>query len=259
MVEEELQTVQVRLGAVESLKHARENRCSLRIFTESGSASATTSDLSPGALARLVDESVRLAQVTRRDEHSGLPGQGGARARGAGSPALGRRRPRDGGRGEDRLGPPGRGGRPRERRARAELRGSRVLRPPGPSRLRLERRIRRGLPGLVVRPVGDAGCLGRRRHGARLLVHVGPASRRPGVPGGDRAGGGAPGRAPARGPQGRDDGGSGRLRSRDGCEPDPGPGGGRVRAEPLPRHLVPRRSARRRRSPRPGSRSSTTP
>jgi PmbA protein len=58
---------------VESLKHARENRCSLRIFTESGSASATTSDLSPGALARLVDESVRLAQVTRRDEHSGLP------------------------------------------------------------------------------------------------------------------------------------------------------------------------------------------
>src|SRR5512145_3463817 len=73
MVEEELQTVQVRLGAVESLKHARENRCSLRIFTGSGSASATTSDLSPTALARLVDESVRLAQVTRRDEHSGLP------------------------------------------------------------------------------------------------------------------------------------------------------------------------------------------
>jgi PmbA protein len=73
MVEEELQTVQVRLGSVESLKHARENRCSLRIFTESGSASATTSDLSPEALARLVDESVRLAQVARRDEHSGLP------------------------------------------------------------------------------------------------------------------------------------------------------------------------------------------
>jgi PmbA protein len=75
MVEEELQTVQVRLGVVESLKHARENRCSLRIFTEAGSASATTSDLSPGALARLVDESVRLAQITRRDEHSGLPGR----------------------------------------------------------------------------------------------------------------------------------------------------------------------------------------
>src|SRR5262245_28746809 len=74
MVEEELQTVQVRLGALESLKHARENRCSLRIFTESGSASATTSDLTPAALARLVDESVRLAQVARRDEHSGLPG-----------------------------------------------------------------------------------------------------------------------------------------------------------------------------------------
>jgi PmbA protein len=73
MVEEELQTVQVRLGTVESLKHARENRCSLRIFTGSGSASATTSDLSTGALARLVDESVRLAEVARRDEHTGLP------------------------------------------------------------------------------------------------------------------------------------------------------------------------------------------
>ena len=81
MVEEEFQTVQVRLGSVESLKHARENRCSLRIFTESGSASATTSDLSPEALARLVDESVRLAQVARRDEHSGLPaGEALARA-----------------------------------------------------------------------------------------------------------------------------------------------------------------------------------
>jgi PmbA protein len=73
MVEEELQTVQVRLGTVESLKHARENRCSLRIFTESGSASATTSDLSAEALGRLVDESVRLAEVARRDDYSGLP------------------------------------------------------------------------------------------------------------------------------------------------------------------------------------------
>ena len=243
MVEEELQTVQVRLGTVESLKHARENRCSLRIFTESGSASATTSDLSPGALARLVDESVRLAQVTRRDEHSGLPS----------SEALARDIPdlqlwdpeghAMGGRGEDRLGSPGRGGGPRERRARAELRGGRVLRPPGPGGLRLDRRIRRGLPGLVVRPVGDAGCLRRRRHGARLLVHVGPSSRRPRAPGGDRAGGGAPGGAPARRPQGPHDGGAGRLRPGDGGEPDPGCGGGRVRPEPLPRHVVPGRPA----------------
>ena len=73
LVEEEFQTVQVRLGNVESVKHARENRCSLRIFTESGSASATSSDLSPAALSRLVDETVRLAQVTRRDPHAGLP------------------------------------------------------------------------------------------------------------------------------------------------------------------------------------------
>ncbi len=73
LVEEEVQTVQVRLGQIESLKHARENRCSLRIFTGTGSASATSSDLSPDALARLVDEAVGLARVTQRDEHSGLP------------------------------------------------------------------------------------------------------------------------------------------------------------------------------------------
>lgn len=73
LVEEEVQTVQVRLGQVESLKHARENRCSLRIFTATGSASATSSDLSAAALRRLVDETVRLARVARRDEHSGLP------------------------------------------------------------------------------------------------------------------------------------------------------------------------------------------
>jgi PmbA protein len=73
LVEEETQTVQVRLGQVESVKHARENRCSLRIFTPGGSASATTSDLSPAALHRLVDETVRLARVTHRDSHAGLP------------------------------------------------------------------------------------------------------------------------------------------------------------------------------------------
>ncbi|HEV8311179.1 MAG TPA: TldD/PmbA family protein [Methylomirabilota bacterium] len=73
MVEEEIQTVQVRMGQIESLKHARENRCSLRIFTATGSASATSSDLSPPALGRLIDETVALARVTQRDEYSGLP------------------------------------------------------------------------------------------------------------------------------------------------------------------------------------------
>jgi len=73
LVEEETQTVQVRLGQVESLRHARETRCSLRIFTRTGSASAMSSDLSPAALARLVDETVALARVTERDAHSGLP------------------------------------------------------------------------------------------------------------------------------------------------------------------------------------------
>ncbi|HEV8675655.1 MAG TPA: TldD/PmbA family protein [Methylomirabilota bacterium] len=73
LVEEEIQTIQVRMGEVESLKHARENRCSLRIFTATGSASATSSDVSAAALERLIDETLALARVTRRDEHSGLP------------------------------------------------------------------------------------------------------------------------------------------------------------------------------------------
>jgi PmbA protein len=73
LVEDEIQTVQVRMGQLESLKHARENRCSLRIFTATGSASATTSDLSTAALDRLIDETVALARVTQRDQHSGLP------------------------------------------------------------------------------------------------------------------------------------------------------------------------------------------
>lgn len=72
-VEEEVGTVQVRLGQVESVKHARETRCSLRVFTATGSASATTSDVSAEALERLVEEALALAQVTRRDEHAGLP------------------------------------------------------------------------------------------------------------------------------------------------------------------------------------------
>lgn len=73
LVEEEILTLQVRLGQVESLRHAREQHCSLRIFTPEGSASATTSDLAPSALPRLVDETLALAAVARRDEHSGLP------------------------------------------------------------------------------------------------------------------------------------------------------------------------------------------
>jgi PmbA protein len=73
MVEEEIHTIQVRMGQIESLKHARETRCSLRIFTPSGSASATSSDVSPAALSRLIDETVSLARVAERDQHSGLP------------------------------------------------------------------------------------------------------------------------------------------------------------------------------------------
>jgi PmbA protein len=73
LAEEEVHTVQVRLGQIESLRHARETRCSLRIFTETGSASASSSDVSAASLARMVNETIALARVAQRDQHSGLP------------------------------------------------------------------------------------------------------------------------------------------------------------------------------------------
>ena len=81
------------MGQVESFKHARENRCSLRIFTGRGLGLGHDQDLSPGALHRLVDESVRLARVTRRDEPVRPARTGGAGPGGARSPPVGRRRP----------------------------------------------------------------------------------------------------------------------------------------------------------------------
>ncbi len=259
MVEEELQTVQVRLGSVESLKHARENRCSLRIFTESGSASATTSDLSPAALARLVDESVRLAQVARRDEHSGLPA-GEALARDvpdldlwdAEGHAMAV---------EDKIDWA------RRAEAAALEADARVRNSEGAEFYDRQGRVAYASSGgfaggfrlssfaLSVTPVAsDDGDMERdywytsARHLADLESpeEVGREAARRAV---RRLGG----------REGPDGGGAGRLRSRDGREPGPESGRGRVRPEPLPRDLVPHRPARADAWHRPASRSWTIP
>ncbi len=72
-VEEESFSVQVRLGEIETLKHARERRCYLRVFIGKRVASVSTSDLSPSSLERLAEEAVGLANVTAEDPFSGLP------------------------------------------------------------------------------------------------------------------------------------------------------------------------------------------
>src|SRR5712692_8731347 len=68
--------VTVRLGEVEKISQAQEKRLGLRLFFGSSSASASTSDISQGAIERLVDDTCALARATAQDEFSGLPEPG---------------------------------------------------------------------------------------------------------------------------------------------------------------------------------------
>ncbi|MBI4588093.1 MAG: TldD/PmbA family protein [Candidatus Rokubacteria bacterium] len=72
-VDERHSSVQVRLGKVETVTHAREQRLALRVFAGRASASASSSDLSPQSVQRLVDEAVALARLTAPDPVAGLP------------------------------------------------------------------------------------------------------------------------------------------------------------------------------------------
>jgi PmbA protein len=63
----------VRLGQVETVTHARDQRLSLRVFNGKASASASTSDLSRASLERVVDEATALARITAEDAYAGLP------------------------------------------------------------------------------------------------------------------------------------------------------------------------------------------
>ena len=73
LMENELVTVQVRLGEVETIRSAREVGLGLRIFCGKQSATSSTSDLSSESLARLVEDTVVLAKATAHDDFSGLP------------------------------------------------------------------------------------------------------------------------------------------------------------------------------------------
>ena len=73
VVEDQSFSAQVRLGQVDTVKHAREQQMALRVFVGKSVAAASTSDLSREAMSRLVDEAVSLARVTSPDELAGLP------------------------------------------------------------------------------------------------------------------------------------------------------------------------------------------
>jgi PmbA protein len=73
LVEEQSFSATVRLGEVETVAHAREQRLSLRVFAGRASAASSTSDLSRSSLERLVDEATALARITADDPHAGLP------------------------------------------------------------------------------------------------------------------------------------------------------------------------------------------
>jgi len=66
-------SAQVRMGQVDTVKHARDQHLALRVFVGRSAAAASTSDLSRESLGRLVDEAVTLARITAPDPLSGLP------------------------------------------------------------------------------------------------------------------------------------------------------------------------------------------
>jgi PmbA protein len=76
MVESDSFFVTVRLGEVEKISQAQEKRLGLRLFFGSSSASASTSDISKKSVARLVEDTTRMARATAQDPHSGLPEAG---------------------------------------------------------------------------------------------------------------------------------------------------------------------------------------
>jgi PmbA protein len=73
LIEERHFTASVRLGQVDTVKHSRDQRLSLRVFAGRASAAASTSDFSRESLERVVDEATALARVTAEDPHAGLP------------------------------------------------------------------------------------------------------------------------------------------------------------------------------------------
>lgn len=73
LVEGDSFEVKVRLGEVDVVKSAREQRLGLRVFFGRRAATTATSDLSPASLDRLAEDTCALAQAAAEDACAGLP------------------------------------------------------------------------------------------------------------------------------------------------------------------------------------------
>lgn len=66
-------SVNVRMGAVESLKDAGSRGAGIRVLIGQRSGSSYTSDLSTDGIRRMVDAALEIAQITSEDAYAGLP------------------------------------------------------------------------------------------------------------------------------------------------------------------------------------------
>ncbi len=73
VVDEREFSASVRMGEIENVTHSHDQRLSLRVFVGRASAAASTSDLSPDSLLRVVEEATALARITAEDRFAGLP------------------------------------------------------------------------------------------------------------------------------------------------------------------------------------------
>jgi PmbA protein len=74
--EAESMGIRVRMGTIERLESAQEQRLGLRCFIGRRSASTSTSDLSPESVRELVERTCSLAKLTAEDPAAGLPDPG---------------------------------------------------------------------------------------------------------------------------------------------------------------------------------------
>jgi PmbA protein len=66
-------SVNVRMGAVETLKESGSRGLGLRVFQGTRTASTSTSDLTPEGIRQLVEGALALAKVTEEDPFTGMP------------------------------------------------------------------------------------------------------------------------------------------------------------------------------------------
>jgi PmbA protein len=78
--EDEMFSVTVRMGEIETLKESISRGMLLRVFVGKRTATSNTSDLSMPAVDRLVDETIQMARLTSEDDSGGLPAESVFRA-----------------------------------------------------------------------------------------------------------------------------------------------------------------------------------